>query len=117
MAAHADLVAVGVSKVRPVKVRMIMRPQSRCPLVCSAAAYRPGVTLVDRVPAWGEEGDLFGHTWGRNFAIEWVSNQKQWPCDTGLHPTSPRFFRIRELKDEPELFHNPRVEGDGPIKV
>jgi hypothetical protein len=94
-----------------------MRPQSRSPLVCSAAAYRPGVRLVHCVPVRGEECDHLAITWRRNFTIEWTSNQEQWPCDTGLHPTGPTFFRIRELKDEPEPFHNTRVEGDGPIKV
>ena len=117
MAAYTDLVAVHVTEIRSIIVRMIMRPQSRPPLVYCSILQCPSMNLIHGSPVRCEQRDHLPVSWTGSLAVERTANEEQRPGGTRLHPASPGLFRFRELQDKPEPLHHARVEGKGAAEV
>ncbi len=117
MAAYTDLVAVHVTKIRSIVVGMIVRPQSRSPLVRRSVLKCPSMNLIHGTPVKCEQRDHLSVSWTGSLTVKRTADEEQRPRDTFLHPASPGLFRFRELQDKTEFLHDARVEGKGAAEV
>src|SRR5689334_494543 len=108
MAGHAELVSVGIAKVRAVVVLVVLRAQPRRALTGAAIGQRKLVGLPDGRPGRRREGNHLPIAGVVRLAVMGLADDEERAHPAGAVPAGPWPLRLAESQlDAKALHHGP----------
>jgi len=117
VAADAELVAIQVTEICAIVVRMIVRPETGLTFASCTICDGTGVAPVHRTSVRSEQCHHLSIARCSALTVVRTADKEKRPVPTGLHPTRPWFLRLGKLQREPKLIHHTAVKGECAFKV
>jgi hypothetical protein len=117
VATDAELVAIQVTEICAIVVRMIVRPETGLTFASCTICDGTGVAPVHRTSVRSEQCHHLSIARCSALTVVRTADKEKRPVLTGLHPTRPWFLRLGKLQREPKLIHHTAVKGECAFKV
>ncbi len=113
----AKLVSFRVSKVRPIKIRVVFGSQARSAFACSIQCQRQGMGVAYDLSIRCQQSNHLPISWRRRFAVERFAHYEKRACSAGVFPGRPWAFKVCELEVKSEYLHDPLIKHKCSIEV
>jgi len=113
----AKLVSFRVSKVRPIKIRMVFGSQARSAFAYSTHCQRQRIGVVYDLSIRCEQSNHLPISCRRKLAFERFAHHEKRACRVRVFPARPRAFKFSELEIKSEYLHDPLIKYKCSIEV